>query len=56
MGEMGLMVSTIPREYGGMGTDRVTHDIIVEELARGNFSRSLLAFSLGHDIGREYVS
>lgn len=50
MGEVGLMVSTIPQEYGGMGTDRVTNGIIVEELARGDFNLSLLAFGLGYDM------
>ncbi|MBW2284239.1 MAG: acyl-CoA dehydrogenase family protein [Deltaproteobacteria bacterium] len=44
MGEAGLLGSTVPEEYGGMGTDRVTNGLIVEELARGDSNLSLLAF------------
>jgi cyclohexanecarboxyl-CoA dehydrogenase len=44
MGEAGLLGSTVPQEYGGMGTDRVTNGLIVEELARGDSNLSLLAF------------
>jgi len=44
MGEAGLLGSTVPREYGGMETDRVTNGLIVEELARGDSNLSLLAF------------
>lgn len=50
MGETGLMVSTIPREYGGLGTDRVTNGLIVEELARGDGNLSLLAFGTLYDL------
>jgi cyclohexanecarboxyl-CoA dehydrogenase len=50
MGEIGLLVSTIPREYGGMGSDRVTNGLIVEELARGDINLSLLSFGLGYDM------
>ncbi|MBU0516899.1 MAG: acyl-CoA dehydrogenase family protein [Proteobacteria bacterium] len=44
MGEAGLLGSTVPREYGGLGTDRVTNGLIVEELARGDSNLSLLAY------------
>lgn len=44
MGAAGLLGSTVPREYGGLGTDRVTNGLIVEELARGDSNLSLLAF------------
>ena len=44
MGDAGLLGSTVPQEYGGMGTDRVTNGLIVEELARGDSNLSLLAF------------
>jgi cyclohexanecarboxyl-CoA dehydrogenase len=50
MGEAGLLASTIPREYGGMGSSRVTNGLIVEELARGDFNLSLLAFGLCYDM------
>lgn len=50
MGEAGLLASTVPREYGGMGSSRVTNGIIVEELARGDFNLSLLAFGLCYDM------
>jgi len=44
MGEAGFLGSTVPREYGGLETDRVTNGLIVEELARGDSNLSLLAF------------
>ena len=43
-GRAGLLGSTVPVEYGGLGTDRVTNGLIVEELARGDGNLSLLAF------------
>jgi cyclohexanecarboxyl-CoA dehydrogenase len=50
MGVAGLLGSTIPREYGGMGSSRVTNGLIVEELARGDFNLSLLSFGLCYDM------
>ena len=50
MGATGLLGSTIPREYGGMGSSRVTNGLIVEELARGDFNLSLLSFGLCYDM------
>jgi len=50
MGETGLLVSTIPIEYGGLGTDRVTNGLIVEALAGGDFNLSLLSFGIGYDM------
>lgn len=49
MGELGLICTTIPREYGGQGTDRATNGILVEELARGDFSLSIFAFGVMGD-------
>jgi cyclohexanecarboxyl-CoA dehydrogenase len=49
MADLGLVNTTIPPEYGGQGTDRVTNGIIVEELARGDFSMSIFAFSVMGD-------
>ncbi len=50
MGDTDLLGSTIPREYGGMGSSRVTNGLIVEELARGDFNLSLLSFGLCYDM------
>ncbi len=44
MGERGYLVTTVPRSYGGAGTDRVTCGLISEELARGDFNLAILAF------------
>ncbi len=49
MAELGFVCTTIPKEYGGQGTDRVTNGIIVEELARGDFSMSIFAFGVMGD-------
>ena len=49
MGELGFVHTTIPKEYGGQGTDRLTNGIIVEELARGDFSLSIFAFGVMTD-------
>ena len=40
LGDLGLVNTSVPPEYGGQGTDRVTGGIIVEELARGDFALS----------------
>jgi alkylation response protein AidB-like acyl-CoA dehydrogenase len=40
MAELGLLGTTIPEEYGGMGLDLTTYAMIVEELSRGWISIS----------------
>ena len=42
--DAGLMLTNIPREFGGAGTDRITNGLIVEELAKGDSVLSLLTF------------
>ncbi len=40
MGELGLLGTDLPEEYGGLGVDSVTTGLIAEELAYGDFNVS----------------
>src|SRR5690606_12038637 len=43
-GELGLLGTAIPEEYGGMGQDVITGCIIAEEVGRtGSFATSIIA-------------
>ena len=64
MKELGLFGVTIPEEYGGMGLDLTTYEMIVEELSRGwisisgivntHFIGSYLLMKFGTDEQKDY--
>ncbi len=43
MGELGLLGIFVPEKYGGSGLDSVSYAIVIEELARGDASASVIA-------------
>ena len=52
-GEAGLLLATMPEEYGGVGADFRMSTIVIEELARGAYSGP--GFSLHSDIVATYI-
>ncbi|WP_372605278.1 acyl-CoA dehydrogenase family protein, partial [Actibacterium sp.] len=58
MGELGLIAPELPEEFGGMGADFLYSGVIVEEIARADFTfayASLLA-SLNGQILRQFAA
>ena len=53
-GELGMLCSTMPEEYGGSGVDRLYSVVLMEEQARVGDSAS--GFALHSDIVANYVN
>ena len=53
-GEQGILLPTIPAEYGGAGADQAMSAVVIEEVARANTSG--LGFSLHSDIVAPYIA
>ncbi len=53
-GELGMLCSTMPEEYGGLGVDRLYSVVLMEEQARVGDSAS--GFSLHSDIVANYIN
>ena len=53
-GEQGLLLPTIPTEFGGAGSDEAMSAVLIEEVARANTSG--LGFGLHNDIVAPYIN